>query len=69
MGKSYITEATIRAWFDRHRGDYCPVDCQHGAQPPKVWAEYFQWLLDKLERRRDPDAPVPVDYERSVRRG
>lgn len=47
-------EYQIREWFARHREDYCPIDCPHGNLPPKVWAEYFQWLLDRvktLERR------------------
>lgn len=35
----------IVEWFGRHRGDYCPHDCQHGHAPPKVWSEYFAFLL------------------------
>lgn len=33
--------AEIAAWFERHRHDY--DDCE--ASPPKVWSEYFAYLL------------------------
>lgn len=42
-------EAEIRAWYERHKGDYNPHDMQ---APPLVWSEYFQWLLDALDRER-----------------
>jgi hypothetical protein len=41
----------IRDWFDRHRHDYDPYDVK---LPPKVWAEYFQWLLDRVVLEKQP---------------
>lgn len=32
-------------WFKRHRYDYDPLDVK---MPPKVWSEYFGYLLSEL---------------------
>ncbi len=45
----------IREWFDRHRHDYSDRD----GNPPKVWSEYFEWLILKAN-------PLPADIDRLV---
>jgi hypothetical protein len=44
----------IRAWFERHKHDYSPHDA---VSPPKVWAEYFEWLLNEVVAVRAVSPP------------
>lgn len=45
----------IREWYERHKHDYSPRDPQ---APPKVWAEYFGFLLQLAEVAASPE-PQP----------
>ena len=53
MTKPVLTDteqlARIREWYERHKNDY--NDANLKTSPPKVWTEYFAWLLDHISTK------------------